>query len=72
MPNKYKHLIVMGKLNNNFTIHLIDETAAKIEELAEYYKRKPCELLRLLLVPVISSEWEKMKERRANNEKIAS
>ena len=54
----------MAKLNNNFTIHLTDETAAKIAELAEYEQRKPSELLRLMLAPVIVSKWEKIKERK--------
>lgn len=45
------------KLNNQFCINLDDATAQQVEQIAEYYQRKPAELLRLLLAPVLRNEW---------------
>ena len=45
------------KLNNQFCINLDDETAQQVEKIADYYQRKPAELLRLLLAPVLRNEW---------------
>lgn len=46
-----------NKLNKQFTINTDKETAQQIELIAEYYQRKPAELLRLLLAPVLRNEW---------------
>ena len=45
------------KLTNQFCINLDDATAQQVEQIAEYYQRKPAELLRLLLAPVLRNEW---------------
>lgn len=58
----------MGKLKNNITIALDDETAATVQALAKHYQRKPAELVRLLLVPVIRSQWlQTQKEQHPEN-----
>lgn len=53
----------MAKLQNQFTINTDDETAAQIEKIAEHYQRKPAELLRLLLAPVLRNEWAKIQQQ---------
>ena len=50
----------MEKLKNQFTINLNDEDAQKLKALANYYNRKPCEILRLLAQPQILKEFIKM------------
>ena len=45
------------KLKNQYCINLDDATAQQVEKIAEYYQRKPAELLRLLLAPVLRNEW---------------
>ena len=45
------------KLTKQFCINLDDATAQQVEQIAEYYQRKPAELLRLLLAPVLRNEW---------------
>lgn len=62
----------MEKLTNNYTLHLDDATRDLVEKLASFYNRKPCELLRLLLVPQLSKEWAivQTKEHEENNEKM--
>ena len=47
----------MQKLNNSITINVNDETRAEIEKIAEFYQRKPAELLRMLLVPVLTRQY---------------
>ena len=49
----------MGKLKNQYTINFDDETAQAVEALARITQRKPAELLRLLVSPVIFKELEK-------------
>lgn len=51
------------KLQNQFTINTDDETARQIELIAEYYQRKPAELLRLLLAPALRNEWAKIQQQ---------
>ena len=46
-----------NKLTKQFTINTDEETARQIELIAELYQRKPAELLRLLLAPVLRNEW---------------
>ena len=46
-----------SKLNKQFTINTDEETARQIELIAEYYQRKPAELLRLILAPALRNEW---------------
>ena len=46
-----------NKLNKQFTINTDEETARQIELIAEYYQRKPAELLRLILAPALRNEW---------------
>lgn len=49
------------KLKNQFCINLDDATAQQVEAIAEAYQRKPAELLRLLLAPVLRNEWAKIQ-----------
>jgi len=60
----------MGKLENNYTIHLDDATRDLVERIAQAYQRKPSELLRLLLVPCLCKEWAKIQtqEHEENQE----
>lgn len=62
----------MAKLDNNYTLHLDTETSDLIEKLALYYNRKPCELLRLILVPQLIQEWARVQsqEHQENQGKI--
>lgn len=48
------------KNNNAITINVNDDIKKEIEMLASYYQRKPAELLRLLLTPVIINEYAKI------------
>lgn len=50
-----------NKLSNNYTIHLDDVTREQVEKIAQYYQRKPSELLRLLLIPCLCREWAKIQ-----------
>ena len=52
-----------NKLNKQFTINTDEETATQIEKIAEYYQRKPAELLRLLLAPTLRNEWAKIQQQ---------
>ena len=49
------------KNNNAITINVNDDIKKEIEILASYYQRKPADLLRLLLVPVIINEYAKIQ-----------
>ena len=61
----------MEKLTNQFTINLDDQTAETLRALARETQRKPAELLRLLVVPVIRSRWlEWNKENHPQSEFI--
>lgn len=62
----------MAKLDNNYTLHLDTDTSNLIEKLAQYYNRKPCELLRLILVPQLIQEWAKVQatEHQENQTKL--
>ncbi|MBR1984579.1 MAG: hypothetical protein IKA31_02460 [Clostridia bacterium] len=50
------------KLNNQYTINVNDDIKELIEKIASYYQRKPADLLRLLLVPVIINEYAKIQK----------
>ena len=54
----------MEKLQNQFTINLDDDTAETLEALARELQRKPRELLRLLVAPVIRKEWERVNAEK--------
>ena len=49
----------MEKLKNCYSINLDDETAQRLEHVAKIQQRKPRELLRLLVSPVILAEFIK-------------
>ena len=51
------------KLKNCYSINLDDPTAQQLETLAEYYQRKPRELLRLLLAPALRNLWAEMQRQ---------
>lgn len=51
------------KLQNQFTINTDDETAQQILKIAEYYQRKPAELLRLLLAPALRNLWANIQRQ---------
>lgn len=51
----------MEKLKNQITINLNDESAQLVQALANHCQRKPAELVRLLLVPVLFDEWAKVQ-----------
>lgn len=48
------------KLNNQYTINVNDDINELIEKIASYYNRKPCELLRMLVIPQLHNEYAKM------------
>lgn len=48
------------KLKNQYTINVNDDIKELIEKIAQYHDRKPCELLRLLLIPQLHNEYAKM------------
>lgn len=48
------------KLNNQYTINVDDDIKELIEKIASYYNRKPCELLRMLVIPQLHNEYAKM------------
>lgn len=48
------------KLTNQYNVNVDDDTSALIERIAEHEQRKPAELLRLLLTPVIINEYAKI------------
>ena len=50
------------KNNNAITINVNDDIKKEIEILASYYQRKPADLLRLLLTPVIINEYAKIQK----------
>ena len=54
----------MEKLNNSYSINLDDDTAKTLEALARELQRKPRELLRLLVAPIIRKEWERVNREK--------
>lgn len=54
----------MEKLNNSYSINLDDDTADTLEALARELQRKPRELLRLLVAPIIRKEWERVNREK--------
>lgn len=51
----------MEKLKNGYTINVDDELKNMIEALAQYYQRRPRELLRLFLRKITIDEYAKMQ-----------
>lgn len=49
-----------NKLNNQYTINFDDDYKKLIDLLSDAYNRKPAELLRLLLIPVLHNEYIKL------------
>jgi len=47
----------MQKLTNSITINVDDATRAEIEKIAQYYQRKPAEMIRLLLIPALTRQY---------------
>lgn len=60
-----------NKLTKQFTINTDEETAKQIKTIAEYYQRKPAELLRLILAPALRNEWANI-QRAEHPENSAS
>ena len=52
----------MAKLDNSYTINFDEDYSKLIEELAQAYQRKPRELLRLLLVPILHDKYMELKQ----------
>ena len=53
----------MAKLKNQITLNLDDDAAELVQVLAEHYQRKPAELVRLLLVPVLVDQFAKIQRQ---------
>ena len=49
------------KLTNCYSVNLDEDSAQMIEAIAREQQRKPRELLRLLLKPIIKAEWIKLQ-----------
>lgn len=61
------------KLNNPITLNFDDEYKKLIDILAQAYQRKPAELLRLLLIPVLHDRYtDLIKDNDAASLKPAS
>lgn len=59
---------ITTKNNNAITINLNDDLFAQLKSIATHYQRKPAELLRLLITPVIINEYAKiMIEKHEEN-----
>ena len=54
----------MEKLINCYSVNLDDDTAGTLEALARELQRKPRELLRLLVAPMIRKEWERVNREK--------
>ena len=54
----------MSKLSNSYTINFDEDYSKLIEELAQAYQRKPRELLRLLLVPIIHDKYAELEQMK--------
>lgn len=59
------------KLINCYSINLDDPTAQQLETLADYYQRKPRELLRLILAPALRDLWAEMQQETHPENKAA-
>ena len=58
------------KLNNQYTINFDDDVSDLIKKLSQAYQRKPAELLRMLLKPVLINEYAKIQAiQHAENKK---
>ena len=68
----YKKNKNMLKNDNAITINLNDNLIDMIDKIASYHQRKPAELLRLLLTPVLINEYTKIQSaiHPENNEPI--
>lgn len=49
------------RMTESYTVNLDQETAQTLEALARAKQRKPRELLRLLVAPLIRQEWERLQ-----------
>ena len=60
------------QLDKSYTINLTNEQAEMLEKIAEHEERKPRELLRLLLKPILTQKWVEMQreEHPQNQEPI--
>ena len=60
----------MAKLRNCYSVNLDDDTAARLEYIAKRQQRKPRELLRILLNPIVLEEFikEQNKEHPENQQ----
>ena len=58
------------QLTCHYCVNLDQATADQLEKIAAYYQRKPSELIRLLLEPVLRDHWAKMQqeEHQENNQ----
>lgn len=59
---------ITEKNNNAITINLNDDIFAQLKSVAIYHQRKPAEMLRLLLTPIIIEEYASiMLEKHIEN-----
>ena len=61
----------MEKLTQQFTINTDSATAEQINKIAQFYQRKPAELLRLLLAPILRDEWAKIQREEHQENQAA-
>ena len=59
----------MGKLKNQYTVNLNDDDASRVEYIAKALNRKPCELLRLMLAPVILANFVELQKQEHSENK---
>lgn len=52
------------KNNNVYTINLNDDLKGLITKLADYYKRRPADLLRLILTPALIDAYAVMQQHQ--------
>ena len=61
--------INQDQLDKSYTINLTTEQAEMLEKIAEHEERKPRELLRLLLKPILVQKWcEIQREEHPQNQ----
>lgn len=48
---------ITNKLNKQITINFDEATYKQIDIIAQHYQRKPAELLRLLLIPILINQY---------------
>lgn len=60
----------MAKNNNVYTINLSDDLKNIITRLADYYNRRPADLLRLIITPALIDAYAVMQQQQheKNNE----